>query len=177
MLVWDGVSGLRGAFDALSARPMPQVRTRDPLPARHKKPRMRGVPRVWRRGGDSNPRTGVNPLTVFETAAFDHSATSPNLSRGSKPQVTVTVLGNYRDRPLQRRFMLLQIRVEPRCSKPRIVEQCGEGCQAICVQFPCSWQVETDVAQPLGQSNQRQTDQRTGIVAAEAFEQGNAQAF
>ena len=34
----------------------------------------------WRRGRDSNPRRGVNPLTVFETAAFDHSATSPELS-------------------------------------------------------------------------------------------------
>ena len=31
----------------------------------------------WRRGGDSNPRTGRTRLTVFETAAFNRSATSP----------------------------------------------------------------------------------------------------
>ncbi len=30
-----------------------------------------------RRGGDSNPRSTVKRTTVFETAAIDHSATSP----------------------------------------------------------------------------------------------------
>ena len=34
----------------------------------------------WRRGGDSNPRARLAGLTVFETAAFNRSATSP---RGS----------------------------------------------------------------------------------------------
>jgi uncharacterized protein YbjQ (UPF0145 family) len=34
-----------------------------------------------RRGGDSNPRTTKPPLTVFETAAFNHSATSPGVSQ------------------------------------------------------------------------------------------------
>ena len=33
----------------------------------------------WRREGGSNPRTGNTPLTVFETAAFDHSAISPHI--------------------------------------------------------------------------------------------------
>ena len=31
---------------------------------------------LWRRGRDSNPRDAERP-TVFKTAAFDHSATSP----------------------------------------------------------------------------------------------------
>lgn len=31
----------------------------------------------WRRGGDSNPRTPSLGLTVFKTAAINHSATSP----------------------------------------------------------------------------------------------------
>ena len=39
----------------------------------------------WRRGGDSNPRTSSRPSTVFETAAFNRSATSPRgSSRGQR---------------------------------------------------------------------------------------------
>ena len=37
---------------------------------------------VWRRGGDSNPRYGINRMPVFETGAFNHSATSPIASEG-----------------------------------------------------------------------------------------------
>ena len=32
----------------------------------------------WRNGWDSNPRGSANPLAVFKTAAFNHSATLPN---------------------------------------------------------------------------------------------------
>jgi hypothetical protein len=31
----------------------------------------------WRRGWDSNPRSRLLRIAVFETAAFNHSATSP----------------------------------------------------------------------------------------------------
>ena len=36
-----------------------------------------------RRGGDSNPRWTKPPITVFETAAFNHSATSPGRTKHS----------------------------------------------------------------------------------------------
>src|SRR5689334_3245964 len=39
--------------------------------------RWRQAVRQKRRGGDSNPRWNLRPITVFETAAFNHSATSP----------------------------------------------------------------------------------------------------
>src|SRR5690349_11300209 len=35
----------------------------------------------WRRGWDSNPRSGKPRTTDFESAAFDHSATSPATTR------------------------------------------------------------------------------------------------
>ena len=68
------VSAKAGESRYLGSNPHP------PLSARYEKTRTRRAFRIWRRGGDSNPRRGVNPLTVFETAAFDHSATSPELS-------------------------------------------------------------------------------------------------
>ena len=37
------------------------------------------TPYNWRRGRDSNPRNPLQGLTVFETAAFNRSATSPPL--------------------------------------------------------------------------------------------------
>ena len=37
----------------------------------------RGIPLAKRRGGDLNPRRSETPETVFETAAFDRSATPP----------------------------------------------------------------------------------------------------
>src|SRR6185369_371125 len=33
----------------------------------------------WRRGRDSNPRSSVNPIPVFETGPFSRSGTSPDL--------------------------------------------------------------------------------------------------
>src|SRR5665647_1182671 len=41
--------------------------------------------RRWRRGGDSNPRARLAGLTVFETAAFNRSATSPRGSSRVRP--------------------------------------------------------------------------------------------
>ena len=38
---------------------------------------MAGFMKVLRREGDSNPRSRESRTTVFETAAFDHSAISP----------------------------------------------------------------------------------------------------
>jgi hypothetical protein len=32
---------------------------------------------LWRREGDSNPRSRANGITVFKTVAIDHSAISP----------------------------------------------------------------------------------------------------
>src|SRR5665647_1023632 len=41
---------------------------------------------IWRRGGDSNPRARLAGLTVFETAAFNRSATSPRgVAQGRGP--------------------------------------------------------------------------------------------
>jgi hypothetical protein len=40
-------------------------------------PPMAGFMNVLRREGDSNPRSHLRGTTVFETAAFDHSAISP----------------------------------------------------------------------------------------------------
>ena len=34
--------------------------------------------------GGFEPPNGKNPLTVFETAAFDHSAISPDISKKGK---------------------------------------------------------------------------------------------
>src|SRR5690606_4816966 len=42
---------------------------------------------VWRRGWDSNPRGAARRLTVFETAAFVRSATSPHGSARALPQL------------------------------------------------------------------------------------------
>jgi hypothetical protein len=42
-------------------------------------PHMSRFPAIKRRGGDSNPRRTERPLPVFETGAFNRSATSPGL--------------------------------------------------------------------------------------------------
>ena len=43
-----------------------------------------------RRGRDLNPRRTQEPETVFETAAFDRSATPPRDAQGTRRQETVT---------------------------------------------------------------------------------------
>ena len=48
-----------------------------PSPQTKKAPAKRRFPAVQRRGWDSNPRRRNNPQTVFETAAFNRSATPP----------------------------------------------------------------------------------------------------
>jgi hypothetical protein len=42
-----------------------------------------------RRGRDLNPRRTQEPETVFETAAFDRSATPPRDAQGTRRQETV----------------------------------------------------------------------------------------
>ncbi len=44
---------------------------------------------IKRRGRDLNPRRTQEPETVFETAAFDRSATPPRDAQGTRRQVTV----------------------------------------------------------------------------------------
>ena len=39
---------------------------------------------IWRREGDSNPRSILRRKTVFETAAFNRSAISPELRQKYK---------------------------------------------------------------------------------------------
>ena len=46
-------------------------------------------PEVKRRGRDLNPRRTQEPETVFETAAFDRSATPPRDAQGTRRQETV----------------------------------------------------------------------------------------
>jgi hypothetical protein len=47
-------------------------------------------PTRWRRRGrDLNPRRTQEPETVFETAAFDRSATPPKDAQGTRRQETV----------------------------------------------------------------------------------------
>ena len=44
---------------------------------------------IKRRGRDLNPRRTQEPETVFETAAFDRSATPPGDAQGTRGQETV----------------------------------------------------------------------------------------
>jgi site-specific DNA recombinase len=62
----------------------------------------------WRRGRDSNPRSPVRGTTVFETAPFDRSGTSPS-ERGQRPSTTALRTAN-------RTVQELGPKLDPSCS-------------------------------------------------------------
>ena len=53
---------------------------------------LRAIRSTWRRGRDSNPGSAVKRTTVFETAPFNHSGTSPkNLRQQIFPDIRYTI--------------------------------------------------------------------------------------
>src|SRR5690606_15388232 len=60
-----------------SQEPGPEIRQTPAVFAFAKPCRERSAEGGWRRGRDSNPRRMSPPLTVFETAPFNHSGTPP----------------------------------------------------------------------------------------------------
>ena len=79
-------------------------------------------PENWRRGWDSNPRSRVNGIPLFESGAFSHSATSPH------PDPTPNALLELRFIPCLKRGVNGLIRAIPYRLNHQSIHWCSFSC-------------------------------------------------